>query len=206
MLALKQHKKRGFRTGIISAIAIVFMSAGLYVLSLTVAPSLAPLIVQKPITVSALPAPEKTENRIIIPKIGVNIHYDKGVAALDRGAQWRHPERGNPVDGSNFIIAAHRFSIQPTPLGTIEKSPFYSIDKLVVGDKIIVDYEGARYAYEITATFNVTPNQTEIEAASEEPKLTLYSCELDGSAGGRVVINAKPLGKVALGDQKSDTN
>jgi len=206
MLALKQHKKRGFRTAIISVSAVVLMSAGLYVLSLTISPSLAPLIVQKPITVSALPAPQKTENRIVIPKIGVNIYYDKGVQALDRGAQWRHPERGNPVDGGNFIIAAHRFSIQPTPLGTIEKSPFYSIDKLLVGDKIIIDYEGIRYAYEITNTFTVKPNQTEIEAASEDPKLTLYSCELDGSAGGRVVITAKPLGKVALGDPKSDTN
>ena len=134
------------------------------------------------------------------------LRRDDAIAVVLIGEQADCGNLAGGIDRSNFIIAAHRFSIQPTPLGTIEKSPFYSIDKLVVGDKIIVDYEGARYAYEITATFNVTPNQTEIEAASEEPKLTLYSCELDGSAGGRVVINAKPLGKVALGDQKSDTN
>lgn len=144
------------------------------------------------------PAPQATDNRVIIPKIGVNIPYDKGAASLDRGAEWRYPERGNPEKGGNFIIAAHRFSIQPTPQGTIEKSPFYHIDKLAVGDKIVIDYIGTRYGYEIEKIFTVKPTQVEIEAPSTDAKLTLYTCELDGSDAGRVVVVAKPLGKVAL--------
>ena len=152
----------------------------------------------KPIEVRSLPAPQATDNRVIIPKIGVNIPYDKGAASLDRGAEWRYPERGNPEKGGNFIIAAHRFSIQPTPQGTIEKSPFYHIDKLAVGDKIVIDYIGTRYGYEIEKIFTVKPTQVEIEAPSTDAKLTLYTCELDGSDAGRVVVVAKPLGKVAL--------
>ncbi|HSW92457.1 MAG TPA: hypothetical protein VLH14_01095, partial [Patescibacteria group bacterium] len=54
------------------------------------------------------------------------------------------------------------------------------------------------YGYNISKIFNVTPNQVEIEAPSETPELTIYSCDITGSATGRVVIVAEPMGKVAL--------
>lgn len=195
----KSRKKRGISLAI-TAMAFAMLSGGVYMLTLVAAPTIAPVIVMRPIDLKALPMPKKSENRIVIPKIGVNIAYAPGVESLDRGAQWRWPDRGNPDRGGNFIVAAHRFSIQPTPMGTIEKSPFYNIDKLVVGDKIVVDYLGSRYAYEIDKMFEVKPTQVEIEAPSEEAKLTLYSCELGGSETGRVVVTAKPLGTVALNE------
>lgn len=198
MLRLSKKTKHPRLALVLPVIAVIMIGGGVYILSLVASPSLAPLLVQKPITVSALPAPEKTENRLVIPKLGINIAYAPGIESLDRGAQWRHPERGNPVDGGNFIIAAHRFSIQPTPMGTIEKSPFYSIDQLAANDKIIIDYKGTRYAYKIDKIFDVKHTQTEIEAASETPLLTLYSCELGGSEAGRIVITASLIGKVAL--------
>lgn len=198
MLTLGQKTNRKRLPLLLPIIGVVILAGGLYVLSLVASPMIAPLVVQKPITVSALPLPEKTENRVVIPKLGVTIPYAPGEASLDQGAQWRYPERGNPERGGNFILAAHRFSIQPTPMGTVEKSPFYNIDKLVVGDKIIIDYLGTRYAYEIDKIFDVKPSQTEIEAETDTAKLTLYSCELGGSEAGRVVITAAPMGKVAL--------
>ncbi len=203
MLKIKIAKRYWSWSSAISLTALLLMGGGLYLLGLIAAPTVAPLIVMKPIDVKALPAPKETDNRIIIPKIGVDIGYDVGTTALDRGAQWRYPERGNPDTGGNFIIAAHRFSIQPTPQGTIEKSPFYNIDKLNTGDKIVVDFKGTRYGYEITKKFDVKPTQVEIEAPSEEPKLTLYSCELGGSEAGRIVIVATPLGQVALTNPSS---
>ena len=190
---------------IIITTAISMLAGGLYLLSLVSAPLIAPVIAQKPIIVAELPKPTISENRIVIPKLGVNIAYAPGEASLDRGAQWRYPDRGNPADGGNFIIAAHRFSIQPTPQGTVEKSPFYRIDQLTVDDKIIVDYEGVRYAYTIDKIFDVKPSQTEIEAASSMAKLTLYSCELGGSEAGRVVVTATPMGKVAVDTDTSPT-
>lgn len=206
MLAIqKQSQKRRLTSIGITIMAFTLMGGGLYALTLVAAPSVAPLVALKPINVNALPQPKTTDNRIVIPKIGVNIPYGPGAAALDRGAQWRQPERGNPVTGGNFIIAAHRFSIQPTPQGTVEKSPFYNIDKLIVGDKIIIDYEGTRYAYQIDKQFTVKPSQTEIEAPSDSARLTLYSCELGGSEAGRIVITASPLGRVALSDNRTQT-
>lgn len=194
-----QTTRNGFsKTTVITVFSLLFLICGAYLLLLVSAPTYAPYISMKPIDVAALPVPSVKQNKVVIPKIGVDITYGPGQSSLDSGAQWRYPERGNPEKGGNFIIAAHRFSIQPTPQGTIEKSPFYNIDKLVLGDKIIIDYNGTRYGYEINNIENVTPDQTEIEDESEEAKLTLYSCDLNGSNSGRVVILAKPLGKVAL--------
>lgn len=149
--------------------------------------------------VKALAAPKVGENKIIIPAINVNIPYGSdGKASLDRGAWWRNPENGNPEKGGNFIIAAHRFSIQPTPQATVIKSPFYHLDKLKVGDQIVVDYNGKRYGYKISKAYSVTPKQVEIEAPSDTPKMTLYSCELDGAEAGRVVFDAAFVGEVTL--------
>lgn len=197
MLAI--DKKSGSSIGKIAVIssAVLLLAGGLYMLSLVLAPEYASMTV-KPIEVAKLAAPEIGNNRIIIPKIGVDISYGEGVAALDRGAQWRYPERGNPVDGGNFIIAAHRLTIKPTPQETIQKSPFYQIDKLNVGDEIIVNYKGKRYGYKITEKKDVEPTAIEIENRTEQPRLTLYSCNLEGAASGRVVIFGEPLGEVIL--------
>lgn len=197
---LRIHKRKTFMSSriAIGAFGVLLLAGGGYLLSLVAAPVVAPVIAARPIDVQTLPAPTAHDNRIIIPKIGVNIPYEEGTPALDRGAQWRHPDRGNPANGGNFIIAAHRFSIQPTPAATVEKSPFYNIDKIGEGDKIIVDYEGKRYAYQVEKSFNVTPTQIEIEAPSDDARLTLYSCTLSGSSDGRVVLVSKKMGEVAV--------
>lgn len=196
MLAIQ--KKRRFTTTrtVVICLSLLAMGAGGYLFSLSLSPAIASVITTRPIAVRDLNTPK--DNRIVIPRLGVNIPYGEGEAALDRGAQWRFPDRGNPASGGNFIIAAHRFSIQPTPKSTIEKSPFYAIDKLEIGDKVIVDYSGKRYAYQIDRKFTVKPDQTEIEAPSDDAKLTLYSCSLGGAADGRVVLVSHRLGEVAV--------
>lgn len=199
MLTLTQKRQQGAGIKFFSVlVAILLVVGGLYVLALVMAPNF-PQIALKPITPEALAAPTEKTDRIIIPKIGVNIPYGtNGDVSLNAGALWRHPDRGNPAEGGNFIIAAHRFSLQPTPWDTIEKSPFYNIDKIKPGDQILIDYDGKRYAFEASEFKDVPPTAIEIEAESEEPKLTLYSCTLAGSADGRVVIIAKPIGEVAV--------
>jgi sortase A len=140
-----------------------------------------------------LPATVSDQQRIIIPKIGVDIAFLTGndSATLDQGAWWRYPERGDPVKGGNFILSAHRFKLGWTPAKTRAKSPFYNINKLVAGDKIYIDFKGQRYTYTVTRTYAVTPQTVSIEAPSDEPKLTLYSCTLKGALDGRDVIEAK---------------
>lgn len=200
MLVIHRNNTHSIWRWCLGIVACLIILGGLYVLSLVLAPMVA-LNLMKPIDVSTIPAPKTHDDRIIIPKIGVNIGYgSNGITSLDEGAWWRYPERGNPEKGGNFIVAAHRFSIQPTPQSTVIKSPFYHIDQLQNGDKIIIDYNGSRYGYEINKIFSVRPDQTEIESdvPPVESRLTLYSCGLDGAADNRVVLYAKPLGEVSF--------
>ena len=134
-----------------------------------------------------------TENRLYIPKIDINLPYEQGdERVMEHGAWWRRPENGNPKDGGNFILSAHRFIMGLTPEQTLRKSPFYNIDKLALGDEITIDYQGARYVYVISKIYAVKPNAVEIENRTDESHLTLYSCTLGGAADGREVIVATP--------------
>jgi sortase A len=192
------RKRKPTRSIIISGIALCMLGSGLYMLLLVSTPVIMPYIAATSIDPASLSSPKLHDDRVIIPKIGVNIPYGEGEASLDNGAWWRYPERGNPEKGGNFILAAHRFEIRPTPQATWEKSPFYRVDQLGTGDEIIVDYNGKRYGYKVDHTIEVKPTQIEVEAPSDEPKLTLYSCDLGGAKSGRIVIVAKPLGEVTL--------
>lgn len=198
MLAIAKQRRISPVSWIVTAVAVGALAGGAYLLSLVAAPELAPYISMKPLDAQAIAKVDVQENKIIIPKIGVNIAYGETETALDRGAWWRHAERGNPEKGGNFIVAAHRFTLAPTPQETTVKSPFYHIEKLAIGDQIIIDYNGKRYGYKIDTITDIKPDQVEIEAPSDTAKLTLYTCTLGGAADGRIALTATPLGEVTV--------
>ena len=177
-------------------VAAIMILAGLYILAVALTPAIiAPTI--NPTsnkTVKQLQSKAAiTENRLYIPKIDVNLPYATGSeTVMEQGAWWRRPDNGNPADGGNFVLSAHRFIMGLTPQQTLRKSPFYNIDKLEIGDKIYIDYSGKRYKYTISKIFAVAPDAVEIEQRTDQPQLTLYSCTLGGSSDGREVIIATP--------------
>ncbi len=130
---------------------------------------------------------------ILIPKIGVKIPIVEGndESILEKGAWHRFPERGDPISGGNFILSAHRFNLGFTPSGTRKKSPFYNLDKLSIGDEFFVYFKKDLYKYSVKQIHTVAPSQLEIENASEEAKMTLYTCTLKGESDGRLVVEAK---------------
>lgn len=204
--ATRKQGGRSFLSGFLLLLSVAGLLGGLYLLILVMTPNIPALFPIEPIDVKNLDEPK--DNRVYIPKIGVNVALATGgPEALDKGAWHRFPERGDPEQGGNFIVSAHRFSLGATPGQTRQKSPFYHIEKLDVGDQIIVDFEGKRYGYEITEHSEVKPTQVEIEAESDQPKLTLYTCTLKGESDGREVYIAKPLGEVKNGMvERSTTN
>lgn len=199
MLTLKNQRRGISWQWFVGLFGALLLLAGLYILSLVLAPQLSTLTL-RPLTADTVSAISVGQDRIIIPKIGVNIHYGtNGMTSLNEGALWRYPDRGSPTKGGNFIIAAHRFSIQPTPGGTVKASPFYHLDSLKTGDQILIDFGGKRYGYTVAKTFGVKPNAVSIEDPSKTAKLTIYTCDLGGSADGRLVIVADPMGEVTVG-------
>ncbi len=196
------EKKRQWWKPLAWVVPVLLVAAGGYILFTALSPSL----INVPLLDSGNTAeteerlqskPGTYGDRLFIPQIGVDVAILVGnESVLDKGAWHRKPENGDPITGGNFVLSAHRFEMGLTPQQTRAKSPFYNIGNLQVGAQIFVDYKGERYGYEITKKYSVKPTQVEIEAPSEQPKMTLYSCTLEGSADGRDVLEAKPLGKV----------
>lgn len=170
--------------------SVAMLLIGIYLLTMSQAPTL----IVPSLKPTVIEAPEEIKDKqVIIPKIGVNVEIKEGnQSVLKTGAWHRFPERGDPVKGGNFIVSGHRFVMGYTPKATKEQSFFYNIDKLAEGDAILIDWQKQRYTYKITKIYSVKPNQVEIENPSDEAKLTLYTCTLNGSNDGRVVIEAKP--------------
>jgi sortase A len=183
--------------------ALVVMFGGVYLLVNTLSPALPEMNVDTQAVAKKLIAeqPAVGENRIYLPQINVDVPVvdinGNETAALEKGAIHRAPSSGNPQVGGNYVVAAHRFNLGLTPDQTRAKSPFYHIDKLALGDQIYIDYNGKRYAYQVTEKKAVAENAVEIESRTDDDRLTLYSCELAGPKAGRDVVFAKLLGEVA---------
>ena len=181
---------------ILPIIAVIMIASGIYLLALISTPLImSQTINSKNNSTSQLISKTKdkiTENRLYISKIDINLPYASGGAeTMEHGAWWRKPENGNPKDGGNFVLSAHRFIMGLTPQQTLRKSPFYNIDKLTVSDEIVIDYNGVRYIYVISEKRSVKPEAIEIEQRTDQPQLTLYSCTLGGANDGRDVLIAK---------------
>lgn len=176
---------------------------GVYFLSVLITPKARVLILnpQSNHVTKQLAQPVLPEQaQLYIPKIGLSVPFGKSVAALDTGAWWRKPENGSPETGGNFVLAGHRFQMRLTPQSTLNDSPFYSVDKLDIGDAIVVDYNQKRYEYTVDEIYTVAPEAIEIERRTTEPRLTLYTCTLSGLNDGREVIIAVPRANHAIVD------
>ncbi len=137
---------------------------------------------------SFTPSISNEKNKLTIEKIGVDgeIHEGDNQNLLKLGI-WHLPWTSSPEKGGNTVIVAHRF------LKTSGPETFYFLDKIVSGDKIRLKWQGTTYEYEVYETKVVPPQALEIEAATLEPILTLYTCTPLWSSKDRLVVRAKLL-------------
>ena len=126
------------------------------------------------------------ENTLVVPGLGMQevVYEGSGPAALHKGV-WHRPNTSNPTQGSNTVLVGHRFTY------TQPEGVFYHLDKIKVGDSIVLYWNGEKYSYHVTKTFVVTADKVEIEAPTKEPLLTLYTCTPLWSAKDRLVIQAE---------------
>lgn len=102
---------------------------------------------------------------------------------LDKGI-WRLPHTSTPDRGSNTVMVAHRFTYT-NPRGT-----FYHLDKVKPGDPIAVLWHGKKYIYRVYSVGTVKPDRVEIERATNDPQLTLYTCTPLWNPKERLVVTA----------------
>jgi sortase A len=125
------------------------------------------------------------DNRLVIPKIGVDGEIFPGAKdSLEKGL-WLRPNTSTPREGGNTVIVAHRFLYSTGPI------TFYHLDKLNIGDKFSVYWEEEEYVYEIFDVFEVDPTDVYIEDQDEENIVTLYTCTPLYTADKRLVVRAR---------------
>lgn len=111
------------------------------------------------------------------------IHEGKTMQTLDKGL-WRLPHTSTPDKGGNTVIVAHRFTYA-NPRGT-----FYHLDKVRVGDMISVLWHGKKYNYRVAETKRVPATEVSVEAPTDTPTLTLYTCTPLWNPKDRLVVRA----------------
>lgn len=144
---------------------------------------------EKPTPEQQAPKPRPAENRLVIPKIGVDIPVVEGKneRALLVGA-WRIPGTSTTPEKSNMVVSAHRFRYRPPSSKT-----FYLLDKLKAGDIIILYWKGQEYDYRVSETAVVGPKAVEILDPTASPRLTLFTCTPLFSTAKRLVVVATPV-------------
>ncbi|MGN7800025.1 class C sortase [Leifsonia sp. 22587] len=134
-----------------------------------------------------LNTPNGTMSRIQIPKIGVDlpIYHGTSDASLLRGAG--HLQGTSlPVGGTSThaVITAHR--------GLAEATMFTELDKLRLGDRIILTTFGRVLAYRVISTRVVAPEDTTtLRQRTGEDLVTLVTCTPLGINSHRILVTGR---------------
>lgn len=127
------------------------------------------------------------ENRVVIPKIGVDAKILEGntISVLSREeGVWHDPTTKTPVDGGNMVLSGHRFQYVPPNMVTL-----YNLNKVKEGDTIIVYWEGVEYDYKVTKIKVVEPTAIEIKnSIPGKTTVTIYTCTPLWSNTHRLVV------------------
>lgn len=135
-------------------------------------------------------------NYIKIDEIEVEGNITEGDIAnqyqnLENGF-WRYPGTGFP---SRFdpvlntpVFFGHRIQNLPPA-----KNTFYNLDKLIVGSKIEIGYDGKKYYYEVVKTVEVDSSDWAAIAPEDFQGIKLVTCTPLGSFERRIVVTAKTL-------------
>ncbi len=149
-------------------------------------------LVSTPSAFAALPSlPVITElatpkdNRLVIPSIGVNMPILEGPTqkTLDRGGIWHIPKTSDPVKGGNIVLSGHRWQYLPPSSTTL-----YLLDKVKIGEPVLVYWKGQEYDYTIDGRQVVNPDRVDILKDTPQPKLTIFTCTPLYSTKQRLVL------------------
>lgn len=128
------------------------------------------------------------ENRLVIPKIGVDVEIVEGKdeRALYRGI-WHYPSSSAPDKGGNTVLTGHRFQYLAGP------RTLYLLDQMRAGDVIIVYWKGIEYDYAVRERKIVNPSAVEVLDNTATPQLTVFTCTPLFTTKQRLVLIADPI-------------
>ena len=136
---------------------------------------------------------------IIIPKIGAKANIIPNVNAEDENEYTNALEKGVahakgtyfPGQGKQIFLFAHSTN---SPFN-VERynAVFYLLDKMTVGDRIVIYFSDKRYVYKVTNVMVVGPRDTGFfDTKANEETLILQTCYPPGTSWNRLLVFAKP--------------
>jgi sortase A len=87
-----------------------------------------------------------------------------------------------PGENGRVIVSGHR---------TTYGAPFYNLDKLKPGDKVITETKWGEFTYEVTQTDIVQPDSLAIAIQNDTAEIVLTTCNPRFSAAQRLIVYAK---------------
>ena len=144
---------------------------------------------------------------IQIPKLGViaplNIEVDPLliIESIKTGVA-QYANTAKPGQIGNSVIVGHSSDF-PWSDGQY-KNIFSLLDKLVVGDQIIIPFGRDKFIYEVSSTKIVKPTELSVLKKTNTPTLTLLTCYPVGTTRNRLIITAKLISNNATTIQAND--
>ena len=129
---------------------------------------------------------KNNKNRLVISRVGIDMPIFEGndASILAKGG-WLFPGTSTPDKGGNTVILGHRFKYLPPISNT-----FYRLDKLFIGDRFTLTWQGVEYRYQITETKIIKPTDLSVLNPSEQSQITLITCWPLFSTEERLVVIA----------------
>jgi len=121
-----------------------------------------------------------------IPKINLVHPIFEGVwlTVVDYGpGHW--PGSAMPGKRGNSVFAGHRVT---------HTHPFYDLDLLAPGNRVIFYMPDGTFTYEVTSITIVQPEDLGIITPTRRPTITLFACNPKHSAAQRIVVKSKLTG------------
>ena len=119
---------------------------------------------------------------IDIPRIHLDMAFVQGVGAdaLAKGPG-HYPRTPLPGFGGNVAIAGHR---------TTHLHPFWSLDRVRVGDRILVQTRAGAFVYRVVWTRTIDRHDWSVIGETDVPSITLTTCTPRFTGHERLVVRA----------------
>lgn len=118
--------------------------------------------------------------RLVIPRL----HLDDSVGTNLSSGPAFYPRTGRPGGSSTIAIAGHR---------TTHTHPFWSLDELRAGDRIVLRWRGRSYRFRVTGARVVAPTDWGAVGEVGHERLVLSTCTPRFSAAKRLIVYAQPV-------------
>lgn len=132
---------------------------------------------------------KKASNRLIIETANIDmpLFVSDNQKVLLKGG-WMYSGNSRPDLGGNTVIFGHRWLYKP-PV----KNTFYNLDKVAIGNRFSINWDGKIYNYQVSEIKIVDPTEISVLNPTSSPQVTLITCTPLFSIKQRLVVVGKQI-------------